>query len=163
VPARAAPRWSRFGEGESEPYIPWQMSERPRSRARAADDARTPCAGASPREAGYLLALLDLSRDQDRPTQAALARSMQVSAPTALEMVRRLRQLGLVEQNGLALTHEGVSAALVLASHRRAAHMLAHDLLGMDDQGADAEAARLAPSISAGLTRRLMASRPQRP
>jgi Mn-dependent DtxR family transcriptional regulator len=141
------------------------MSDSSRSRARGGNDeqAQAPCACVSPREAGYLLALRDLSRDHDRPTQAALARSMQVSAPTALEMVRRLRHLGLVEQDGLALTHEGVSAALVLASHRRAAHMLAHDLLGMDDQGADAEAARLAPSISAGLTRRLMASRPQRP
>lgn len=87
---------------------------------------------------------------------------MGVSAPSALEMVRRLRQLGLVEPDRLSLTHEGVSAALVLASHRQAAHLLAHDLLGIDDQGAVEEAARLAPSISPGLTRRLMATRPPR-
>lgn len=138
------------------------MPESPTSKARSGADEQTPCACVSAREGGYLLALLDLSRDQAHPTQAALARSVKVSAPTALEMVRRLRQLGLVEQDGLALTHEGVSAALVLASHRGAARLLAHELLGLDDQGADAEAARLAPNISAGLTRRLMASRPPR-
>jgi Mn-dependent DtxR family transcriptional regulator len=116
----------------------------------------------SAREAGYLLALHDLTRGHERTTQAALARAMGVSPPSALEMVRRLRQLGLVEQDGLSLTHEGVSAVLVLASHRHAAHLLAHDLLGIDGGGADVEAARLAPSISPGLTRRLMAARPSR-
>ncbi len=124
--------------------------------------ADPPCADVSAREAGYLLALHDLGRGEAAPTQAALARSMGVSAPSALEMVRRLRALGLLEPGGLALTHEGTSAALVLASHRHAAHLLTHDLLGLDEHGADAEAARLAPSISPLLTRRLMATRPPR-
>lgn len=138
------------------------MPVRTRSRAGQAPDSQPPCAHVSAREAGYLLALHDLARSQDRPTQAALARAVGVSAPSALEMVRRLRQLGLVEQDGLSLTHEGVSTVLVLASHRHAAHLLAHDLLGIDEGGADAEAARLAPSISPGLTRRLMAARSHR-
>lgn len=138
------------------------MAEQPHLRARKSCLADRPCADVSPREAGYLLGLLDLGRATERPTQAALARSMGVSAPSALEMVRRLRQLGLVEPDRLSLTHEGVSAALVLASHRQAARLLAHDLLGIDDQGAVEEAARLAPSISPGLTRRLMATRPPR-
>lgn len=139
------------------------MPPRTRSSARQEPESKLPCAHVSAREASYLLALQDLSRGQDRPTQAALARAMGVSAPSALEMVRRLRQLGLVEQDGLSLTHEGVSAVLVLASHRHAAHLLAHDLLGIEDVGAEQEAAaRLAPSISPGLTRRLMAARPHR-
>jgi Mn-dependent DtxR family transcriptional regulator len=138
------------------------MPDTSRSHAGEAPGSQPPCAHVSEREAGYLLALHDLARGQDRPTQAALARAVGVSAPSALEMVRRLRQLGLVQQDGLALTHEGVSAVLVLASHRHVAHLLAHDLLGIDKGGADVEAARLAPSISPGLTRRLMAARPPR-
>jgi Mn-dependent DtxR family transcriptional regulator len=123
----------------------------------------TPCGEVSAREASYLLALQELTRGETRPTQAALARAMKVSPPTALEMVRRLRRLGLLEPDRLALTHEGTSAALLLASRRHAAHLLTHDVLGLDDdQGADPEADRLAPNISPKLVRRLMADRQPR-
>lgn len=117
-----------------------------------------PCSEVSAREAGYLLALRELSSGEKPPTQAALARAVGVSAPTALQMIRRLRQLGLLEQDGLALTKEGVSAALLLASRRHAAHVLTHDVLGLDDT-ADPQADRLAPNISPELTRRLFAAR----
>lgn len=121
-----------------------------------------PCADLSARESDYLLALRDLSRVPRPPTQAALARSLGVSAPTALEMVRRLRSLGLIEAKGLELTQEGRSAALVLASRRRAAQFLTHDVLGLDEELASSEAARLAPNVSPRLTRRLMAAGRQR-
>lgn len=117
-----------------------------------------PCADLSARESDYLLALRDLSRVPRPPTQAALARALGVSAPTALEMVRRLRSLGLIEARGLELTQEGRSAALVLASRRRAAQFLTHEVLGLDEELANAEAARLAPNVSPRLTRRLMAA-----
>jgi len=138
------------------------MSNHPQPRIVGQDKNKPPCAEVSAREAGYLLALRGLARNPTALTQAALARSMGVSAPTALEMVRRLRQLGLLEPDCLALTHEGTSAALVLASHRHAAHLLAHEVLGLGEQGANKEADRLAPSISPELTRRLMATRPAR-
>lgn len=125
-------------------------------------DGAPPCVEVSAREAGYLLALRELARGSVQPTQAALARSMDVSAPTALEMVRRLRQLGLLEPDGLALTNEGISAALVLASRRHAAHLLTHDVLGLDEQATTPDADRLAPNISPDLTRRLMAHRRRR-
>ena len=130
-------------------------------QARLAD--LKPCADFSVREADYLLALRELTRGQAPPTQAALARFMGVSAPTTLEMVRRLRRLGLLEPDRLALTNEGTSAALVLASRRRAAHLLTHDVLGLEGQGANAEADSLAPHLSPKLTRRLIAGRPPRP
>jgi Mn-dependent DtxR family transcriptional regulator len=116
----------------------------------------------SAREARYLLAVRDLARAGAPPTQAALARSMGVAAPTALEMVRRLRQLRLLEPGRLVLTHEGTSAALVMASRRHAAHVLTHEVLGLDEQESDTDADRLAPSISPELTRRLIAGRRRR-
>ena len=64
----------------------------------------------------YLMALLDMQReagDAD-PSQASLARHLGVSAPTALEMLRRLRALGLVDEERVRLTPGGTSAALVV-------------------------------------------------
>lgn len=120
-----------------------------------------PCAEVSGREAGYLLALHQLATDA-RPTQKSLADSMGVSAPTALEMVRRLRRMGLVEPGRLELTPRGTSAALLLASRRHAAHLLTGDVLGYADAAANPEAARLAPSLSRELARKLLAVRPPR-
>lgn len=121
--------------------------------------AETPCADVSAREASYLLTLRELTHDEQPPTQAALARAMKVAPPTALEMVRRLRQLGLLKTDSLTLTDHGRSAALLLASRRHAAHLLTHDLLGItDERQADIEAARLAPNVSPRLTRHLLAN-----
>jgi Mn-dependent DtxR family transcriptional regulator len=110
-------------------------------------------------EARYLLAIRGLTVDDRPPSQAAIARRLGVSGPTALEMVRRLRRLGLVEAADLQLTTAGRSAALVLHSRRQAAHQLAHDVLGLDDDDAEIEAERLAASASPLLARRLVAWR----
>jgi Mn-dependent DtxR family transcriptional regulator len=110
-------------------------------------------------EARYLLALRDLDQEGEPPSQAVLARALEVAQPTALEMVRRLRALGLIEDDSLALTGNGTSAALVLASRRRAALVLAHDVLGMDGAQAAEEAGRLAANVSPVLGRRLIAWR----
>ncbi len=130
--------------------------------ADASTSAR-PCSEVSAREASYLLALRELERSSSPPTQIALARAQGVSGPAALEMVRRLRTLGLVEPDRLALTVEGTSAALLLASRRHAAHLLTHEVLGLDEADAQPEAERLAPNLSAAITRRLLAGRPERP
>jgi DtxR family manganese transport transcriptional regulator len=110
-------------------------------------------------EARYLLALRDLNRDAAPPSQAAVARKLGVSHPTALEMIRRLRGLDLVAADALTLTTKGTSAALVLTSRRHAAHVLAFEVLGLDAEQAEAEAEHLATSLSPVLARRLVAWR----
>jgi len=124
-----------------------------------------PCADLSPVEARYLLAILDLERAAGAPTQAEVARSLGVSAPTAFEMIRRLRALGFVHSGSVALTHAGQSAALVLSSRRAAAHTLVHDLLGGRRINKQKKATHLAAAVSPALGRRLLAERwrPARP
>ncbi len=129
---------------------------------RAAPEADPPCAEVSGREAGYLLALHQLASAPAPPTQKGLAGSMGVSAPSALEMVRRLRRMGLVESDRLELTPKGMSAALLLASRRHAAHLLTGEMLGYPDQATNPEAERLAPILSRELARKLLAVRPAR-
>ena len=85
---------------------------------------------------------------------------MGVAAPTALQMIRRLRELGFLHPGSLELTEAGTSAALVLSS-RRAAHALAHDVLGLDDERSTLEADHLAGAVSPALGRRLVARRTQ--
>jgi Mn-dependent DtxR family transcriptional regulator len=113
-------------------------------------------------EARYLLALRDLNSGGTPPSQAAVARKVGVSHPTALEMIRRLRALDLVAPDALTLTANGTSAALVLTSRRHAARVLAHEVLGLDDEQANAEADALATSLSPVLARRLVAWRTRR-
>lgn len=113
-------------------------------------------------EARYLLALRDLNLAGAPPSQAAVARKVGVSHPTALEMIRRLRGLDLVAPEALTLTPRGTSAALVLSSRRHAAHVLAHEVLGLPPEQAKAEAAHLATSLSPVLARRLVAWRTRR-
>ena len=131
--------------------------------AHAPNEPHPPCADPSAVEARYLLAIFDLARAAGPPTQAEVARSVGVSAPTALEMIRRLRVLGFVHPGTVALTHAGQSAALVLSSRRAAAHTLVHDLLGVDDQLSRAEADLLATAVSPALGRRLHAGRGRPP
>ena len=127
------------------------------------NEPHPPCADLSAVEARYLLAILDLERSAGAPTQAEVARSVGVSAPTALEMIRRLRAMGFVPPGTVALTHAGQSAALVLSSRRAAAHTLVHDLLGVDDELSRAEAEHLAAAVSPALGRRLHAERGRPP
>jgi Mn-dependent DtxR family transcriptional regulator len=115
-----------------------------------------PCVEVTPGEARYLLSIFDLVRDGVKLSQSGLARRLGVSDPTALQMVRRLRQLGLVEADGLNLTSAGTSAALGLGHRRQAARVLALDVLGLDEAEADTEARRLAPAVSSTLAQRLM-------
>jgi Mn-dependent DtxR family transcriptional regulator len=124
-----------------------------------ADAVIRSCVELTEGEARYLLAIRGLTTDGSPPSQAAVARRLGVSNPTALEMVRRLRRLELVEPGSLRLTSAGMSAALVLHSRRKAAQQLAHEVLGLDDAEAEVEAERLAASASPTLARHLVAWR----
>ena len=122
--------------------------------------AERSCADVTTGEARYLMALLDMQREAGGdPSQASLARHLKVSAPTALEMLRRLRTLGLVEAEAVRLTPAGTSAALVLSSRRRAALQIMQDVLGLAGDDAEHEAAWLAASASPLLGRHLISWR----
>jgi Mn-dependent DtxR family transcriptional regulator len=138
------------------------MSARPSARTKPDAPDHVPCMELTEGEARYLLALRDLNSAGAAPSQAAVARKVGVSHPTALEMIRRLRALDLVAPDSLTLTANGTSAALVLTSRRHAARVLAHEVLGLDDEQADAEAEALATSLSPVLARRLVAWRTRR-
>ncbi len=125
-------------------------------------DGEHPCVEWSEGVARYLIAISDLSKAEKRPTQAELARVLAVSQPSVLEMVRKLRGMGLVEEEGLALTTEGTSAALVLSSRRNAARDLTREVLGLDPDEAGLEAEHLASSASPALGRKLVAWRASR-
>jgi Mn-dependent DtxR family transcriptional regulator len=114
-----------------------------------------PCSEIGETTARYLLALLDLDHEAKRTTQAALARAVGVSPPTTLEMVRRLRTRGLLEEKSLSLTPQGTSTALVLASRRDAARRWTHEVLGLGEAEAKAEAEHLALAGSSTLGRKL--------
>ena len=139
------------------------MSARPAVRTKPDAPDHVPCMELTEGEARYLLALRDLNSSAGTaPSQAAVARKVGVSHPTALEMIRRLRALDLVAADALTLTANGTSAALVLSSRRHAARVLAHEVLGLDDEQANAEAEALATSLSPVLARRLVAWRTRR-
>lgn len=126
--------------------------------------AERSCADVTTGEARYLMALLDMQREGGGdPSQASLARHLKVSAPTALEMLRRLRTLGLVEAEAVRLTPAGTSAALVLSSRRRAALQIMQDVLGLEGDDAEHEAAWLAASASPLLGRHLVSWRAHGP
>jgi Mn-dependent DtxR family transcriptional regulator len=112
-------------------------------------------------EARYLLALYDLAHTGSGTSQAQLARRVGVSHPTALEMVRRMRGVGLIDADQLTLTAKGMSAALVLASRRQAAEVLARDLLAVPEAQVAAEAEALATTLSPLLAQHLVAWRAQ--
>lgn len=121
-----------------------------------------PCVEMSEGVARYILALFDLNHDGEAPTQAELARELGVSQPSALQMVRRIREMGLVDAEELTLTPSGTSAALVLTSRRTAARDLTHDVLGLDEDEAQAEAEHLASSATPAFGRKLVAWRARR-
>lgn len=118
-----------------------------------------PCSEIGETTARYLLALLELDQSEKRTTQAAVARALGISAPTTLEMVRRLRSRGLVAEDDLALTPRGTSTALVLASRRDAARRYTHEVLGLEEADAKVEAEHLALYGSPTLGRKLTAWR----
>lgn len=132
------------------------------AEAAAPVPVEAPCVEMSEGVARYVLALFDLNHEGQAPTQAKLARELEVSQPSALQMVRRIREMGLISPDDLSLTPQGMSAALVLASRRSAARDLTHEVLGLDPAEAQAEAEHLASSATPAFGRKLIAWRARR-
>lgn len=134
------------------------------SKERTGDEQESPmeghpCIEMSEGVARYVLSLFDLSQEGKPPTQARLARELEVSQPSALQMVRRIREMGLIRDEDLGLTPDGMSAALVLTSRRSAATDLTAEVLGLDPAEARAEAEHLASSATPAFGRKLIAWR----
>ncbi len=98
----------------------------------------------SSRTEDYLRAVLHL-RAQGRVTLTALAQRLGVSVASAHEMVDRLRRAGLVtysRSQGVQLTAEGSRVAFGKERRYRLCQRFLQDVLGMDPQTAEREAAR---------------------
>jgi Mn-dependent DtxR family transcriptional regulator len=138
------------------------LSTEPKSEQKAGQAEAHPCVEMSEGVARYLMALFDLGQEGKPPTQARLARELDVSQPSALQMVRRIREMGLINEDDLGLTPPGMSAALVLTSRRTAATDLTSEVLGLDPDEARAEAEHLASSATPAFGRKLVAWRKSR-
>ena len=99
----------------------------------------------------YLKAIYALGAEGKRATTSALAERMQVSAPSATAMMKRLAELGLVERapyRGVVLTDKGRLCALEVLRHHRLLERYLADSLGMSLDEVHAEAERLEHVLS---------------
>jgi len=106
----------------------------------------------------YLKAIYALGAEGKRATTSALAERMQVSAPSATAMMKRLAELGLVERapyRGVVLTDKGRLCALEVLRHHRLLERYLADSLGMSLAEVHAEAERLEHVLSEELEARI--------
>ncbi len=99
----------------------------------------------------YLKAIYALESAGERVTTSALARRMNVSAPSATAMAKRLAELGLVERlpyRGVALTEKGQRGALEVLRHHRLLERYLVDRLGLTLAEVHAEAELLEHALS---------------
>jgi DtxR family Mn-dependent transcriptional regulator len=99
----------------------------------------------------YLKAIYVLEASGERVTTSALARRMDVSAPSATAMTKRLDELGLVERvphRGVVLTETGRRGALEVLRHHRLLERYLVDRLGLSLDQVHAEAEMLEHALS---------------
>jgi DtxR family transcriptional regulator, Mn-dependent transcriptional regulator len=106
----------------------------------------------------YLKAIYVLESSGERVTTSALARRMNVSAPSATAMTKRLDELGLVQRvphRGVALTEQGSRGALEVLRHHRLLERYLVDRLGLTLDEVHAEAELLEHALSEELEARI--------
>ena len=106
----------------------------------------------------YLKAIYALDAAGVRVTTSALADRMEVSAPSATAMMKRLAHLGLAERapyRGVVLTDAGRRRALEVLRHHRLLERYLTDTLGVPLDKVHAEADRLEHAISEALEERI--------
>lgn len=106
----------------------------------------------------YLKAVYALDTAGVRVTTSALADRMDVSAPSATAMMKRLAELGLVERapyRGVVLTEAGRRGALEVLRHHRLLERYLVDTLGLPLDRVHAEADRLEHALSEELEARI--------
>ncbi len=99
----------------------------------------------------YLKTIFKLSQQEDRVTPSAVAAAQGVSVPAVTKMVRKLRDLHLVEYGrvpGIKLTPAGAKVALEMIRHHRLIELYLHEALGYRWDQVDAEAEKLEHVIS---------------
>jgi DtxR family transcriptional regulator, Mn-dependent transcriptional regulator len=106
----------------------------------------------------YLKAIYALDAAGLRVTTSALAQRMDVSAPSATAMMKRLAEHGLAERapyRGVVLTEEGRRRALEVLRHHRLLERYLVDTLGLPLDQVHAEADRLEHALSEELEARI--------
>ena len=99
----------------------------------------------------YLKEIYKLEAAGRRPTTSALARRLDVSAPSVTSMVKKLALLGLVEHEryrGVTLTARGERVALEVIRHHRLLEQYLVETLGLPIDAVHAEADRLEHALS---------------
>jgi DtxR family Mn-dependent transcriptional regulator len=106
----------------------------------------------------YLKAIYALDAAGVRVTTSALAERMEVSAPSATAMMKRLADLRLAERapyRGVVLTDAGRRSALEVLRHHRLLERYLVDTLGLPLDEVHAEADRLEHALSEELEARI--------
>ena len=122
-----------------------------RAPARSSDGAEPAGPGPSHATARYLEAIYYLDHEGEEVRPGRLADWLGVSPPTVTVAVQRLVRDGLVEVGGgraIALTEEGATAAAALVRRHRVVECWLTEELGFDWVTADAEAERVAYTLS---------------
>lgn len=112
----------------------------------------------SPAESRYLEAIAQLGRDGDSVAAAAIARTLELSAPTVHEMLRRLARDGLVERmadRGWVLTPAGRHEAAALRRRRRVVEQFLRTQTTMTEDEIASETDQLLAAISPKLEQHL--------
>ena len=99
----------------------------------------------------YLKEIYKLEASGRRATTSALARRLEVSAPSVTSMLKKLASLGLVEHEryrGATLTVRGERVALEVIRHHRLLEQYLVETLGLPIDAVHAEADRLEHALS---------------
>jgi DtxR family transcriptional regulator, Mn-dependent transcriptional regulator len=106
----------------------------------------------------YLREIYKLEAAGGRATTTSVAEAMEVSAPSASAMVKRLAALELVEHvpyRGIALTDDGRRVALEVIRHHRLLEQYLAERLGVPLDQVHAEADRLEHALSEEVEKRI--------
>jgi Mn-dependent DtxR family transcriptional regulator len=126
--------------------------------AALAQDSTAAREALSPATQRYLMAVFAAQRDAP-VTTTLVARELDLSLPTASEMLRRLGDAGLLARAGVKsgwqLTARGQRHVAILRRRQAVLERFLQTVLGMDATEAAQDAARLGPAVSLNLENRL--------
>lgn len=106
----------------------------------------------------YIKAIFNLMQKEGKANTNDLAKSMNVSAPTVTQMVKRLVDLKLVRHEpykGVSLTQSGDKMALETIRHHRLIEQYLYEALGVPWDKVHSEAEKLEHVISEDLEKRI--------